>query len=78
MMTAVNKVKVIANILRPYGIRVYLSINFASPMALGYTKTADPLDKKVQQWWQKKDKRDICYHPRLWRSPGKERIDIIY
>ena len=58
MMTAeyINKVKIIANILRPYGIRVYLSINFASPMALGYTKTADPLDKKVQQWWQKKAK----------------------
>ena len=58
MMTAeyINKVKVIANILRPYGIRVYLSINFASPMALGYTKTADPLNKKVQQWWQKKAK----------------------
>lgn len=58
MMTAeyINKVKVIANILRSYGIRVYLSINFASPMALGYTKTADPLDKKVQQWWKKKAK----------------------
>lgn len=58
MMTAeyINKVRVIANILRPYGIRVYLSINFASPMALGYTKTADPLDKKVQQWWKKKAK----------------------
>ena len=58
MMTAeyINKVKIIANILRPYGIRIYLSINFASPMALGYTKTADPLDKKVQQWWKKKAK----------------------
>lgn len=58
MMTAeyINKVKIIANILRPYGIRVYLSINFASPMALGYTKTADPLDKKVQKWWKKKAK----------------------
>lgn len=58
MMTAeyINKVKIIANILRPYSIRVYLSINFASPMALGYTKTADPLDKKVQQWWKKKAK----------------------
>lgn len=58
MMTAeyINKVKIIANILRPYGIRVYLSINFASPMALGYTKTADPLNKKVQQWWKKKAK----------------------
>ena len=65
MMTAeyINKVKVIANILRPYGIRVYLSINFASPMALGYTKTADPLDKKVQQWWKKKAKEIYAVIP---------------
>ena len=58
MMTSeyLNKVKVIADIFRPYGIRVYLSINFASPMALGYTKTADPLDMKVQLWWKKKAK----------------------
>lgn len=67
MMTAeyINKVKVIANILRPYGIRVYLSINFASPMALGYTKTADPLDKKVQQWWKKKAKEIYATIPDL-------------
>lgn len=65
MMTAeyINKVKIIANILRPYGIRVYLSINFASPMALGYTKTADPLDKKVQQWWKKKAKEIYAIVP---------------
>ncbi len=59
----INKVKIIAQ--HPVFLmtfRVYLSVNFASPMALGYTKTADPLDKKVQQWW-KKSKRDICYHP---------------
>ncbi len=58
MMTSeyLHKVKVIADIFRPYGIRVYLSINFASPMALGYTKTADPLDMKVQLWWKKKAK----------------------
>ena len=43
-----------ANILRPYGIRVYLSINFASPMALKATKTADPLDENVKKWWKKK------------------------
>ena len=49
-----EKVKVLADIFRPYGIRVYLSINFASPMALGATKTADPLNKKVQRWWVKK------------------------
>ena len=58
MMTSeyLHKVKVIADIFRPYGIRVYLSINFASPMALGYTKTADPLNMKVQLWWKKKAK----------------------
>ena len=51
-----EQVKDIADIFRPYGIRVYLSINFASPMTLGFTKTADPLDKKVRQWWKKKAK----------------------
>jgi alpha-glucuronidase len=49
-------VKKIADILRPYGIRVFLSINFATPMALGDTKTADPLDKNVVRWWQNKAK----------------------
>jgi len=51
-----NKVREIANLLRPYGIRVYLSVNFASPMGLGHLKTADPLDAKVKQWWMKKAK----------------------
>ncbi len=51
-----EKVKVFADFLRPYGIRVFLSINFASPMALGDTKTADPLDKGVARWWQRKAK----------------------
>ena len=44
-----QEVKRIADILRPYGIRVYLSINFATPLALKQTKTADPLDKKVAE-----------------------------
>lgn len=51
-----DKVKLIADILRPYGITTYLSINFATPMALGDTKTADPLDKDVAKWWKKKAK----------------------
>ena len=49
-----KEIQKIAQILRPYGIKVYLSINFASPMALGDTKTADPLDKSVARWWKKK------------------------
>ena len=51
-----KQVKEIADILRPYGIRVYLSVNFASPMALGGLKTADPLDAKVAAWWKAKAK----------------------
>ena len=51
-----KEVKKIADILRPYNIKVYLSINFATPMALKETKTADPLDKSVVKWWQKKAK----------------------
>jgi len=50
----INKVKEIAAILRPYGIKVYLSVNFASPMALGKLKTADPLNPKVKAWWKAK------------------------
>ena len=51
-----KEVQKIANILRPYNIRVYLSINFASPMALKDTKTADPLDPSVVKWWKNKTK----------------------
>lgn len=51
-----QKVREIADILRPWGIRVYLSVNFASPMALGKLKTADPLDARVRNWWKEKTK----------------------
>ena len=56
MLTAVyiNKVKEIADILRPWGIRVYISVNFGSPKALGDLDTADPLNKKVRRWWKRK------------------------
>lgn len=46
--------KRIADALRPYGIRVFLSINFATPKVIGGLETADPLDKKVIAWWNKK------------------------
>ncbi len=51
-----NKVKEIADILRPWGIRVYLSVNFGSPKALGATRTADPLNPQVRRWWNNKAK----------------------
>ena len=49
-----EKVKVLADIFRPYGIKVYLSINFSSPAELGGLPTSDPLDKAVQRWWKEK------------------------
>lgn len=53
------KVKAIADELRPYGIRTYLSVNFASPMAVDSLPTADPLDPAVRRWWA--DKADEIY-----------------
>ena len=53
------KVQLISQHLEAFGIRTYLSINFASPKALGGLPTADPLDPQVQQWW--KDKVDEIY-----------------
>lgn len=50
------KVARLADIFRPYGIKVYLSVNFASPMALDSLPTADPLDKRVNKWWKDKAK----------------------
>ena len=44
----------IADILRSYGMRVYLSVNFASPSALGGLPTADPQDPTVVEWWKAK------------------------
>ena len=53
---SLQKTKAIADQLRPYGIRVYLSINFASPIKVGGLETADPLDAKVVRWWKDKVK----------------------
>lgn len=50
------KVKALADVFRPYGIKVYLSVNFASPMVLDSLSTADPLNKEVARWWKNKAK----------------------
>ena len=55
----IAKVAALAATMRPYGIRVMLSVNFASPMALDSLPTADPLDPAVRQWWR--DKADEIY-----------------
>jgi alpha-glucuronidase len=49
-----KKTASIASALRPYGMRVYLSANFAAPKTLGGLKTADPFDPSVQRWWKNK------------------------
>ncbi len=46
-----RKVAAIASVLRPYGIRVYLSVPFDAPVTLGKLKSSDPLDPRVQAWW---------------------------
>jgi alpha-glucuronidase len=49
-----QKVKALADVFRPWGIRVYLSARFTAPMELGGLKTADPLDPAVRAWWRSK------------------------
>lgn len=50
------KVKALADVFRPYGIKVFLSVNFASPKILDKYKTSDPLNAAVRQWWKDKAK----------------------
>jgi alpha-glucuronidase len=49
-----RKTAAIADVFRPYGLRVFLSARFSAPMELGKLKTADPLDPKVRAWWKAK------------------------
>ncbi len=51
-----QKVKALADVFRPYGIKVYLTARFSAPIEIGGLKTADPLDAGVQQWWKDKAK----------------------
>jgi alpha-glucuronidase len=49
-----KKVQAIANVLRPWGIKVYLAVNFSSPKAIGGLPTSDPLNGEVKKWWNHK------------------------
>ncbi len=51
-----EKVKALADVFRPYGIKVYLTARFSAPVEMGGLKTADPLDPQVQEWWKNKVK----------------------
>lgn len=58
-----KKVAALADIFRPYGIRVYLTARFSAPIEIGGLKTADPLDQDVRQWWADKVKEIYQYVP---------------
>ncbi|HET8655672.1 MAG TPA: alpha-glucuronidase family glycosyl hydrolase [Longimicrobiaceae bacterium] len=61
--TYLEKVAAIADTLRPYGIRVFLSARFSAPMEIGGLKTADPLDPAVRAWWKQKADEIYRYVP---------------
>ncbi|MEZ7914045.1 alpha-glucuronidase [Macellibacteroides fermentans] len=58
-----QKAKAIAEVLRPYGIKTYLSIKFSSPQLIGGLKTSDPLNPEVIQWWNNKIKEIYALIP---------------
>lgn len=58
-----QKVAALAGVLRPYGIRVYLSVRFSAPIEIGGLKTADPVNPQVQQWWRHKADEIYRYIP---------------
>lgn len=58
-----SKVAALANVFRPYGIKIYLSARFSAPIEIGRLKTADPFDEEVKNWWKKKVDEIYTYIP---------------
>ncbi|MDG1278329.1 MAG: alpha-glucuronidase family glycosyl hydrolase [Algoriphagus sp.] len=58
-----KKVKVLADLFRPYGIKVFLTARFSAPIEIGGLDSADPLDPKVKDFWQKKTDEIYSYIP---------------
>lgn len=58
-----EKVKALADVFRPYGIKVYLTARFSAPVEIGGLKTADPLDPQVKAWWKMKAEEIYKYLP---------------
>jgi alpha-glucuronidase len=58
-----EKAAALANVFRPYGIRVYLTARFSAPLEIGGLKTADPLDPGVRAWWKQKTDEIYRYIP---------------
>ncbi len=58
-----EKVATLADVFRPYGIRVYLTARFSAPIEIGGLESADPLDPAVQAWWDAKTEEIYAYVP---------------
>jgi alpha-glucuronidase len=58
-----EKVAKLADVFRPYGIKIYLTARFSAPIELDKLPTADPLNPEVQQWWKKKAEEIYKYIP---------------
>jgi alpha-glucuronidase len=57
------KLAALADVFRPYGIKIYLTARFSAPIEIGRMKTADPLSPEVRQWWKDKAKEIYEYIP---------------
>ena len=58
-----KKVKALADVFRPYGIKVYLTARFSAPIEIGGLETADPLNEDVRHWWNEKVKEIYNFVP---------------
>lgn len=58
-----QKVKMLADVFRPYGIKVFLTARFSAPIEIGRLKTADPLNEEVQTWWKNKASEIYSFVP---------------
>jgi alpha-glucuronidase len=58
-----EKVKALADVFRPYGIKIFLTARFSAPIEIGKLSTADPLNDSVKNWWNKKVKEIYSFIP---------------
>ena len=68
------KAAALADVFRPYGIRVYLTARFSAPIEIGGLPTADPLDPAGRGLVEDEGRRDLRLHPRLRRLPGEGQL----
>lgn len=67
-----KKAKVLADIFRPYGIKVFLTARFSAPIEIGGLKTADPLDQEVIAFWKRRPTKCISTFPTLGDTSSRQ------